>query len=227
MKRIISYLIFFSVAVFIFYTASTFKLGKIECISQYGPCNKEAVDSLASLEGSSLFLAKGSAKKLLENNFLVESFALQYKIPDILEARVIERKPSFAVDFSDSDFIALVDKDGYVLSFQEATSLPTLYVSGIKFSRGELVGEKIIFSSQIMLGMHVYYKVRRVEIVDDSLYIDLVDGLTAIFPLEGKRDVLLGSFVAIFSKLNAKQDGFRIDNKIRQVDLRYENPVLR
>lgn len=227
MKRIIKYLILFTILSSLLYFIFNLRVNKIECISQYGPCNGEIVKSLEILKGSRLVGVKGKARKLLEGNFLVESFAVQYKIPDILEIRTSERKPSFSVIFSGSDLAALVDDDGYVLSFQDTTSLPVLKVDGRQFSKGEKVDEEILFSSQIMRGMHAYYEVEGIEIKDNSLYTHLTNGLKVIFPLEGDVEVLLGSFVAVFSKLNSQQDDFRIGKNIREVDLRFENPVLR
>jgi len=226
-KRTIRYLILFAALFFLLNFIYKLKINKIECISQYGPCNNEIETSLETLKGSRLVGIRSKARKILEGNFLVESFAVQYKIPDVLEIRTSERKPAFSVVFSGSDLMALVDDDGYVLSFQDTTSLPVLVVNGRQYSKGEKVDGEILFSSKIMRGMHAYYEVEGIEIRDNSLYTHLTNGLKVIFPLEGDEEVLLGSFVAVFSKLNSQQDDFRIEKKIREVDLRFDNPVLR
>lgn len=66
---------------------------------------------------------------------------------------------------------------------------------------------------------------------NNSLLVELNDYPKIIFPLEGDREVLVGTAIFILSKINkiGISDGkiADIQSRISTIDLRYKNPVIK
>jgi hypothetical protein len=73
------------------------------------------------------------------------------------------------------------------------------------------------------------YQVREGIIEDESLVIELSQGPRVIFPLEGEKEVLLGSLRLVLSKLNNDAQDSKIENVSGAsiIDLRFKNPVIK
>lgn len=194
----------------------------IDCISQYGSCPADIALNLSKFNGKSLVASQSGIKKYLSSNYLVSDFSLAFKIPNIIKVEMIVKKPVFAVQDRVSGNNFLVSGDGKILAASPTTSLPTVQAQ-ISKKIGDGVDEKTLSGLRLIAGVFEMYQVRTGKIDNDSLVVDLPGQLRVIFPLVGKdNQVLLGSLRLIYSKITTESPG-----KYSQIDLRFENPVLR
>ncbi len=223
-------LIAFFVSLF-FIIPKKLKIKKIVCQSQFGPCNASVLGSINKIENGEKNLndVKKELQGILSSSALVSDYSLHFQFPNIVEVNLLERKPEYAIKAKGTDSYALIDKEGYVIYFQDLTGLPVLITTEPPPNVGEVVSDKTFFALEILRGMFSSYQVREGIIEDESLVIELSQGPKVIFPLEGEKDVLLGSLRLVLSKLN--NDGQ--DSKIEKVsgasiiDLRFKNPVIK
>ena len=196
---------------------------KIDCESQYGDCPDEINAKLQLLNSKSLYSARKNASKILKNDFLVSDFSLQYKIPNILHAELLVKKPVVAFRDNTSGSTILVDKDGTALSTASDSALPVVTVAGNLPKIGQYIGDSNLFTLNLAAGVYQMYQIGQSQVQDDSLLVELPGQIRVIFPLEGDTQVLLGSLRLIYSKIQS--DGNL--SKYSQIDLRFKNPVLR
>lgn len=213
------------------------KINSIFCKSQYGPCGERIDGKVLQSKGKSLFGARKNIKNDLNKETAISDFSIQYKLPDKLEVNIITRKPFFGLSYEQGETVALVDKEGYVLSFQDMTPLPFIKDEKHPPPVGEKVDEERLFALQLILDVYGSYQTQQGKIENDSLTVELKTGERVIFPLEGDRQVLAASLSVILAKLNRQEDGTKINNSDGEVfenctsgctiDLRYKNPVVR
>jgi len=196
---------------------------KIDCESQYGDCPQQISDKINSFDGKSLFTARRGVTKILKSDFLVSDFSLQYKIPNILHAELLVKKPIAAFRDSTSGSVILVDKDGIALSTASDSALPVVTVTGNLPKIGQYIEDSNLFALNLATGIYQMYQIGESQVQDDSLLVELPGQIRVIFPLEGDTQVLLGSLRLIYSKIQS--DGNL--SKYSQIDLRFKNPVLR
>lgn len=216
-------------AVFIILIAVVFAPGflikaKVVCKSQHGDCPDQITESLKSLDGEKLYFARKDLKKNLKSNFLVSAFTIQFKLPNILKVDLIVKKAAFALHDGGSGNIALVDKEGTVLTYGESTGLPEVLVAEALPAIGNSVSERNLTALNIMQGIFKMYQIRTGHIEGDTLLVDLPGAIRVIFPLAGfDTDKLLGSVRLIYTNIRDSDSG----KNYSQIDLRYKNPVLR
>lgn len=176
------------------------------------------VSNLETVLGKSLAEAKTTLKSILAKDLLIKDFSLQYKLPETLQIYILIKKPKFALWNQEEKKAVLVDEAGTVLTEVEATNLPKVIVSGKLLARGEKVNQKELFALELIAGLNYFYQVNEGVLFEQRLEVILPGGIRVIFPLTGDRQVLLASLKAVFSG--------KID-KIREIDLRFKNPVLK
>ena len=73
------------------------------------------------------------------------------------------------------------------------------------------------------------YQVQDGEIIDSNLVVEVTGGRSVIFPLQGDKEVLMGSLNLILSRLNSEDEKSRIEGaeNVEIIDLRFKNPVLK
>ncbi len=198
------------------------KIGEIKCQSQFGPCNINVEASVNEVEkrNRSLYEAKRELQNILADDILVSDYSFQFKLPNTLEVNLLERKPKYAVRQKETNSFALIDSDGYVIYFQETTTLPVLIVSEAPPNVGSIVSEKNLFSLELLYNLFSSYQIRTGIVENESLVIELNQGPRVIFPLEGDREVLLGSLRLILSRLNDS-------GQVSTIDLRFKNPIIK
>jgi len=182
---------------------------KTECRTQYGSCPFE-------LESGKLYQTKQKIAKSLKNNFLVIDYSTQFKFPNILLVNVLIKKPFFVLK-NDANQSVAVGADGIVLSTVNNSILPTVIVLGNLKKVGEIVDTNHLFALKLIQGVYEMYQINTGKIIDNSLVVELPEGIEVIFPIDGDIQVLLGSLRLVYSK----KDGFH------EIDLRFKNPVLR
>ncbi len=198
------------------------RITRIECSSQYGSCDAILADSL-NISGNYKDVKK-QINELLDKNVRVSSYTVQYKIPSILKVELNLIKPKYAIrDLSNNCY--LIDKNGVVIEISKESNLPTL-INNVTYSTGQKISDKDNFALQLIEKVSWVYSVPVGTIENGSLLIMLKEGILVRFPLVGDSDVLVGSLRLIFSRLNDESEGIRM-NEIREIDLRFKNPILR
>lgn len=222
MKNLIFFLPVLLIIAFGFSISSLVKINEIECISQLGDCSDYLVNDLGKVKGKSLKDAKSFASDIFKKQSAVTDFSFKFKIPSKLEVYVVEKRPIGAVVKYDSDKFLLVDYEGEVLSTQNQTDLPIVVVA-TDFSDQKNVPANLSFALHLMYDVNLTYQARTGKIVNQSLEVEVVEGKKAIFPLTGNEKELVGALKLIFLGLNTNPEA----HKIRLIDLRYKNPVLK
>jgi len=195
----------------------------VECQSQFGVCPSEIDVQLNRFDGNSLFRARQESSKYLAKNYLVSDFSMQFKIPNMLYANLLVKKPVFAILDRSTGKNGLVDKDGRIISVSSSSSLPTVAVMNTNLQAGGNVSAREYFALELMQGIWQMYQVSLGEIKDDSLVVELPGGVTVTFPREGNKEVLLGEVRLVYGKVESMGTA----SKYSQIDLRFKNPVLR
>lgn len=187
------------------------KVKKIECYNQYGLCSNEFLIKVNPVLNDSLDTAKKKITEEFKNTKLIGKYSFRFKLPATLRIDLILKKPKYAILNKNTSEMVLVDSEGVVLEKAGNTNLPYIIVSG------DLSANKKMFALEIIYGIYYLYQVKSGEIVNDSLEVKIPEAGKIIFPLEGERDILLGSMKLILSRAG----------KFKEIDLRYKNPVIR
>ena len=231
LKKFFLLIFVFLLFAFFFLAPKLIRIEKIDCRSQFGPCNKNLEDALLKViqDKPNLAQAKKNLSAVLNNEVLVYDFSYQFKIPNTLKINVLERKAKFALKNRQNQALALLDKDGMVIYYQEATNLPTLTTSELVPNVGERVDEETLFALNLLSNIFSFYQVKEGKIENKSLVIELPSSYKVIFPLEGDQQVLLGSLRLVLAKLNTQAQESRIKEvfNAKTIDLRFKNPVVR
>lgn len=216
-------LIFFA----LYFLPRLIKINEVTCRSQFGPCNQIVTDVVKRAEGKRLKWAKAQLDSVLSESTLASNYSFQFKLPDKLEVAVIEKKPRFSLRSTKVDVVALIDKNGLVIGLGEVKSLPYLQTETQLPNVGETVSSKTLFALEIVYDLYSSYGVGSGRLEDESLSIEFEDGPIVIFPLEGEKDVLVGSLAAILTRLNSEDQEDRIEGEAPVIDLRFKNPVIK
>lgn len=196
------------------------RINKIECVSQYGECGQEMSFELNGFAGNSLSKVKKEIKSYLNAKRQVDNFSLQFELINTLRVDVIIKKPVSCV--SGSSGFLLLSYSGEILSESDKCSLPKVVGVGIDKKAGETIDGVHMTSSKIMQGIYKMYQVTDGVLSESGLTVELEPGLAVIFPKEeGDPSELLGALRLIYTKI--KSEG----REFREIDLRFENPVLR
>lgn len=228
--------IFLSIFLIILVTLFVFFLGprilvveKVTCESQNGSCSPRVLEEASKVRGEKLILARGLISKTFKNHPFVENFFMTFKFPNRLDLFVVERKGKFALASAKGNAIFLVSEDGLILSDDKNdTKYPLLISNDPLPLLGEKVDYKTLFALDISLKISEILGVERSVKEGNVLIIELKNGPKVLFPLEGDKDFLLGSFVLIYNELKKETQDSKINfNSVSEIDLRYKNPVLR
>lgn len=201
------------------------KVNKISCVSQFGPCNLQITSELEAVSIGSIYETKKAITKILGKNIFVSNFSLDFEIPDRLSVAVVERKPVMAFNKVGSDKFVLVDDKGLIITESSQTQLPTIYVKEtfpFDYFLGGTISDRLQFASKLLAKLGVMYSINAGEVESDMLKVR-VETFEVVFPFGGDVDLLLGSLVAILSRINDGVDQISFDI----IDLRFDNPVLR
>jgi hypothetical protein len=211
-------------------------INSFSCESQFGHCDEKILEKIEKQSGSSLKDAKKNISDMLKNESLVEDFSLYYKIPNKLDVHYLLRKPEYGITFNNSESVALIDKDNYVVAFTKETSLPILESISAPPQVGERIDTQKSFALKLVKDMYEYYQVKKGQELLDGIKFDLEDKKNVIFPKSGDREILIASLTVILTRLNADDSSTRIENVEGlkstcqggcTIDLRYKNPVIR
>lgn len=206
-------------------------VNEISCKNQLGNCSGDIAEQLDSYEGQNLYKAKRQSGSYLKNEIAVEDFTSQFKLPGSLEFLISEKLPEYAITNSEKRLFLLLASNGLVLNIKDKTDLPKLVIDGELPDKGSRADSQTLFALDIIKDLHLALDVAEGIVKDGSLLIELRDNLNVIFPLEGDREILTGSLILLYGKI---EEGGKLEgsgelalNNIKTIDLRYKNPVLR
>jgi hypothetical protein len=199
------------------------KINSVDCQNQYGQCSEPLDTKLDNARGLNLYSAKKKVKQILLSEILVKDYSIQFKLPASLEIYLIEKKPKFALVDKNGAWTALLDETGEVILLSDFTNLPYVLVDKPVPVLGERIENNLLFALEIMSDMYFSYQTQNGVLEENSLVIELDRSIKVIFPLEGERQVLLGSLNLILGQVDELEQG--IDSKT--IDLRFKNPVIR
>lgn len=240
-----------------FFLPKLIKIKTIECKSQYGECGVYFKEKMESLAGGTLPAVESKIKTFLKNEESIGDFSLQFRLPNKILVNLIEKKPKFALKTADKSTFALIDKNGVVIRIEDSTNLPYIEISEtyppsqksfllrrdfapyeargedapsvssreLHPNVGQKVSDKQLFALNLIYDIFSSYQVQKGRIENDSLIIDRIGSQTIIFPLEGDKEALMGALTLILTKLKETAKDSRIN--IREIDLRFKNPVLK
>jgi len=205
------------------------KIDRIECANQYGICNEDLMDKLNAAGSGNLHDSKETIVELLKNDSTITDFSVQYKLPNVLRINVIDKNPKYAISNMDAKLIAIVDGSGEIVGFTENTNLPQVTLDTRLPNVGDSIDENTIFALKLVYGVRLSNKIADAKIERNNLFITLEDGVKVIFPTSGDVEILLGSANLLLSRLNVITKDTKIENteKISEIDLRFNNPVVR
>lgn len=215
---------------FFFYGLPRFiVIHKFQCVSQYGPCSQTTEDFLRKEEGKNLFTVKKELLQILKGEATVEESSLNYHIPDIVKVNLVEKKAIDALYSLSQNKYALADKTGLIIRILDDTNLPVVEIEGPLKNVGEKVDSQESVALEIINLFYNSYFVKKGKLINDSLETYLPDGKKVIFPLDRDTSVLFGSLKLIIDILNSETKEPKIENNlpVREIDLRFKNPVLR
>ena len=213
---------------FIYFLPRAIKVNTIDCESQYGPCNKFLMNGVDTVAGGRMIDVRSELNAMLSENIFVKQYSIAYNYPDEFKVLLVEEKPVYALK-DKSNETSLISREGYVLTTSNSTNLPTLLFPGLRPQVGEKVKEGQHFALEIIYDIYPLYQIKRSEIDNLSLHVFFEDELEIIFPLEGDKEVLLGSLNLILTRLRGGEEEPRIEgvDDVEIIDLRFSNPVLR
>lgn len=205
------------------------KIREIQCLDHEDKeCSQKIVKLISNSKDQKNYIVVNEINNILKNEVLIKKYSIQYMFPDVLLVKVIQRNPVYAVKSKDSNWINLIDADGYVTDIVDSTIFPLLFTDGGLVNQGEKIDNSICFALKIVKLVSQTYKIDSAVLKNESLEVITGEGLKVVFPRSGDIDYLLGSFKLIVSRLNNLElDSTIENNKFKEVDLRYKNPVLR
>ena len=195
------------------------KIDQVECVSQIGTCSYE-------FQLGNYKQVKDQIEKKLSNDVQVNSYLVQYKIPSTIKVEIDVKSPKNAIYSTSTGKYYLISEDGLVLSLTDTNSLPNIKVESLELEIGKEISEREKFAVEILNNLSFLYTINEGQLEKGSLKFVSQEGVNIIFPTEGDVSFLVGSLRLIFSRLNDETEGIRM-NEIREIDLRYKNPVLR
>lgn len=198
-----------------------FSITNIKCTTQYSLCSDQDQLILKTFKGENLiFLNSSDVESKITKSFANRKIVVQKVFPGTLTVFLERRKPVVAVKPDQGQF--LVDNDGVVVEYAQASALPTVILTSNKSPLvvGESVDENTLQAIKIMELVYKSQNINQGSLQDEELDITLQNGILVKFPLDRDPKALVGALQLITARI-------RIDGKVpKSIDLRYSNPVL-
>lgn len=216
--------------IFLFLTpilvVKSIKITSVTCVTQYGQCGDSLLGELGLVKGRDLKSSKNYIENILKNDMAINDYLVQYKIPSTLDVEINLKKPKFSIFDLNSNKYYILDKNGLIIDLVDDSSLPVVKVDNLNMEVGQQLNNQNKFALDILNYLTYLYSIDEGIIENESFKVKNTEGVDIIFPLEGDLEFLIGGLRLIFSRLNDESEGIRM-NDIREIDLRYSNPVLR
>jgi cell division septal protein FtsQ len=194
-----------------------------------GECSERVQSILSSHIGENLVQAKSSIRQDLQLSTKNDT-VIVYRYPSTLSVSIYETEPVFAIKQKDADNFRLIDQEGYVVSESQTTSLPFAVIESDLPPVGSQLDEKQLFALKLLLDLSKSYQLTDGTLTSEGLLVTLPTKTQVLFPLEGDRDTILGSFVLVINQLNSVKEGSTMEKVSlvgKTIDLRFKNPVIK
>lgn len=187
-------------------------------------CSSLLFEKLSAFQGNRLFQSERKIRNTLSSEPEVLSYAVKTSPLGDITVRITLREGSIALKPESSNTYTLYTKDGILVKEAAQTSLPTVVL------KEQISTEAVPFVAALSYQLTTILPISQMTVEGESLKVVLRDNRILIYPLQGDIDVLLGSTLITFSQLNLTEGKLIIDRQavvIREIDLRFKNPVLR
>ena len=196
----------------------------ITCSSQFGSCPEDVQLSINKQSGENINLVQKQLVEYLNSIEEIERYTIQFRPLSTLEVTLIMSKPVFAIaNIQNPQALALIHSSGKVLGYSSTTSLPILLIDSVPPDVGEKVNQESLYAAKILSYLQSNYSIQSGNLKGDGLYITLPNGVKVIFPPSGDENILITSLQLILSQVKIDDN----TSPIREIDLRFKNPVLR
>lgn len=198
--------------------ASSVRVEKVSCFTQYGPCPDSYSERLTKFVNQPLHLVNnGEVKKSLSGVGVVGSIRVLKHLDGKIEVNVEVEKPRVAVSINSGQKLFLVNLNGEIVSQVPESSLPKLIVRAGKISpedSGFVSAVRLVeLASRAMA-------VSGAEMSDEGLHFT-TDGTKVLMPLSGRdAQVLAGSLQLILGRSTIE------GKRPVKIDLRFKNAVV-
>lgn len=229
MKKKLYLLIIPILLILYLFTPRLIKIKNIICQNQFGACSDYLVKKFPP-KGLTLPDSKNSLRRELSLDLRVIKYSIKLKLPDTLVVNLIERKPIIAWSFKDGNFVS-VDKDGFIVSETQTTGLPIITTDEkIDYKKVGYLPKEMKFATYLTEDFSSIYGKTNAIYYKDRLEVVSQNNVKIIFPLEGDRDLIIGSARLILSRLNSLEEAYRIKDEgfsVISIDIRFKNPVIK
>ncbi|MCS7092270.1 MAG: hypothetical protein NZM26_02885 [Patescibacteria group bacterium] len=210
-------------------------VNKITCRTvELKNCDLAIVEVLSKYENSKLYSSYGLIFSQLKKEPSIAEFKVDFDLFNFgWIVTIAPKKASFAITNADLKLFSILSEDGYVISVDDSNdlSLPFIIVEADLPEKGMILDKSILFALSIVRDIQILYNVDNGFLTADGLVIELDSKKRVLFPLEGDRQVLVGGFMYILSRLNSQSGITKQERDLLQsafeIDMRFENPVLR
>ena len=238
MKKIKVLLVFIITSTVLIYFTFLVEIKQIDCVSHDSSCHPQIVDSLNQDLPNKIYKIKQNISNYMSQNKNVSNYFVKFRFPNKLTVVVETYQPKFALISNDEgSWYSIIGDNGMVVSIEETTELEYLYVSNLP-NPGEHVSEETISSYKIYNNIKFYFNISKAEILDDGLLLQSERGYQALLPHDGDPEILVGSVMVVFDRLNTLTEKSIINNRDDQrlsnlcsegclVDFRFHNPVIK
>ena len=213
---------------FAFTANKYFTIKEITCKNQYGPCDQRLSTRLKDLEGRNYLSMRSLIEDTISQEPSVKGYSTQLKLPDNLEVSVVRQKAKFALKTHNEVYI-LVSDEWKILEMVNSSSLPYIVVDSFSGSVGDKVSSEQLFALKLIESLFFSYSISEGKLDQEMIEVRLKNRIKVLFPRQGDVQVLLGSLELINSRLKEEGKDSKIDKvqEISQIDLRYDNPVIK
>lgn len=226
MRKILITVVLCFLVMSVILTPRFIKVKSITCSSQYGPCHAQLKNDLDNVGEMPYRKVQNAVRKILAANPQVEKYSLHFQLPSTLEINVIEKKADIAFVKEGNEKYEIVDTAGNVLGEATETQLPKIVVRDT-----DLTNDQKKFTAGLLKELFRLYSTKLGHIENGGMVVETSVGPQVIFPLDGDIDLLLGKMQFVLSWLNSQGAGSTIEglsgNRVKVIDLRFKNPVLR
>lgn len=227
-----------SVILLILYFSFLVKIEEIKCVSDDDQCPDSVISILNDQSNKSIFLAKRSLARELDEDELVKNYSVRFNIPNKLIVNIKEREPEFALlTAEENSWYSIVDIEGVVIAVEESSDLDGLFVEELP-NRGERLNSESLNAYKIYKNIDPYFPIERMEIRQEGSFVELERGHQAWLPKDADTQIIVGAIMVVFNRLNSSIEKSIIDNRDNQmlynlcsggclVDFRFQNPVIK
>ncbi len=204
-----------------------FVINHIECFTQFDKCD-DALSAQIS-QGLPIKYTKINpyVKEVFDNNSEVYKYSMQLKLPSTVRLDLVIRKPVFALRSESVNSVSLIDQYGKVVSIEEFTNLPSMYIEGRLPNVGEEVSRTILSQVRVSQGLYKTTQIEKISIKGSDMYISATNTPQMILPTSEDNELLVGSVGLVLSRLKHILEETKIDmSNVSRIDFRYKDPII-